>query len=502
MVRAQPKDFDLRFGLANLLLNAQRSADAAKVLEEIIAGDRNGPKGLQARGQLARLRLAEDRADETDRLVAEVLKENARDNAALLLRAQRSLQKNEPVPAIADLRAVLKDQPDSVELTVLLARAHLANKENDLARDTLARAVTLNPRKPQFRYLLASYLSTQKDYAGALREVDELLRERPGDTQALQATAEIQNAAGRPLEAEAALKRMIQAAPESPLGYYRLAQFYMTQNRNAAALAQLETAAANAPRDLEVLGALVRLMLVETKADAAVARLRQALKAQPEGPALHVMLGELLSAQKKYDEAAPLFRRAIELAPRLESAYVNLAQLQLAQRDAAGAQQLLEQGLKQVPRSLLLGSLLAEIHQQQGNFDGAIARYEVLIGFMPGNDLVANNLASLLSDHRNGDAAALARAAELSRRFEKSPNPLYLDTLGWVYYRRGDYAKAAEVLARAVQGADAPLLHYHLGMAMHRAGKVAEARQHLKKAAETEIAYPGRDEARALLVQG
>jgi hypothetical protein len=39
-------------------------------------------------------------------------------------------------------------------------------------------------------------------------------------------------------------------------------------------------------------------------------------------------------------------------------------------------------------------------------------------------------------------------------------------------------------------------------MALHKAGKVAEAKQHLKKAAETEVVYPGRDEARALLTQG
>jgi Flp pilus assembly protein TadD len=228
---------------------------------------------------------------------------------------------------------------------------------------------------------------------------------------------------------------------------------------------------------------------------------RAAERAQPDNPRLKVMLGEFLALQKKFDEAAPLFRRAIEIEPRLESAYANLARLQLAQKDPAVARQVLEQGLKQIPRSLALGMLLAEIHQEQGEYEPAIARYEALIGFMPGNDLVANNLASLLSDHRT-DAASLARAAELAQRFEKSANPSYLDTLGWVYFRRGEFGKAAEVLARAVQGSDRPLLHYHLGMALHRAGKIAEARPHLRKAADAEIAYPGRDEARALLAQG
>src|SRR5262249_51869825 len=86
-IAERPKGLELRFGLANLLVSARREDEAALVYRQIVAADASGPKGLQARGALARLLLAQGKAEEADALVAAVLKENPRDNAALLLRA-------------------------------------------------------------------------------------------------------------------------------------------------------------------------------------------------------------------------------------------------------------------------------------------------------------------------------------------------------------------------------------------------------------------------------
>lgn len=497
-IAQKPKAHELRFGLAAMLLGARRPADAAAAYEEVVRIDRLGPKGLQARGQLARLHLAEGRGEDVDRLVEEILRQNPRDNAALMIRAQRRLAADNTVDAIADLRAVLRDQPDSIELTSLLARAHQANNEPELAREALTRAVSLYPKRAPFRYLLASYLASQKDYAGALREVDSVLRERADDAQALAARAEIQQAAGDVAGAEATLKRLVTLAPEAPAGHLRLARFYVAQKKNAAALAQLEAAAAGAPRDPEILAALVRTLYVEKKTDRALAVLKQAAAAQPEQAQVLVMYGEALLAQKKPAEAAKSFQRAMEIQPGLEAARSNLARLHLNRREFSEAERLLKEGLQVAPRSVALRLQLAELHQYRESPDLAIAEYEAILAFAPGQDVAANNLASLLADTRS-DRPSMERALALSKRFERSPNALYLDTLGWSYYRLGDYARAVEVLRRAADGLDAPLIHYHLGMALHRAGDAEKAKVHLRKAAAAEVAFPGRSEARALV---
>ena len=119
----------------------------------------------------------------------------------------------------------------------------------------------------------------------------------------------------------------------------------------------------------------------------------------------------------------------------------------------------------------------------------------------PENNLAANNLAALLLDQRT-DEESFATALDLAQRFAESREPALVDTLGWAYYRTGDYAKAVRYLEIAVVSADkVGLLHYHLGMAYFAAQNTVQARQELEKAIElaSETGFIGIDEARETL---
>jgi len=142
---------------------------------------------------------------------------------------------------------------------------------------------------------------------------------------------------------------------------------------------------------------------------------------------------------------------------------------------------------------------LAGLRERQKNYEAAIAVYEKLLEQQPDNAVSVNNLASLLSDHRT-DADSMAKAAELAVKLEKTSQPAFLDTAGWVYYRKGDYDKAAEILKGVVEKAPkVTVFQYHLGMTYFRLGDKAAASEHLTRATDTEAAYEGIDEARAIL---
>jgi Flp pilus assembly protein TadD len=78
------------------------------------------------------------------------------------------------------------------------------------------------------------------------------------------------------------------------------------------------------------------------------------------------------------------------------------------------------------------------------------------------------------------------------RALKIEPNDgFYIDSLGWVYYQKGDYKKAVEQLERAVELAnDDPTIIEHLGDAYEKAGKLDGALQRyrdaLKKSKEEE----------------
>ena len=117
-----------------------------------------------------------------------------------------------------------------------------------------------------------------------------------------------------------------------------------------------------------------------------------------------------------------------------------------------------------------------------GRFDDAIKLYEELLKERPNADVVANNLASLLSDHRT-DKASLARAHELAQRFKRSEVAQFKDTLGWINYKMGKADEATMLIADATkQLPDLAVFRYHLGMSYLAQNKKDAARKELEKA--------------------
>jgi Flp pilus assembly protein TadD len=59
----------------------------------------------------------------------------------------------------------------------------------------------------------------------------------------------------------------------------------------------------------------------------------------------------------------------------------------------------------------------------------------------------------------------------------------YVDSLGWVYYQKGEYQKAVDQLERAVNltGSD-PTITEHLGDAYDKVGKIRDARHEYQDA--------------------
>jgi Flp pilus assembly protein TadD len=65
------------------------------------------------------------------------------------------------------------------------------------------------------------------------------------------------------------------------------------------------------------------------------------------------------------------------------------------------------------------------------------------------------------------------------------PNsPSTADTLAWIYYQKGNYASARDLLEEAAKVApNNASIHYHLGMTYAKLSNSADAITHLKKAA-------------------
>src|SRR5262249_22652924 len=121
-ITKDPKNYALQFGLGELQMRTQHVDDALATYNKIIATDKDGVQGLQARLRIAAVDVQSRRLDEATKLVGEVLQKNPQDNDALILRGSIALEQKDAPSAITDLRAVLRDQPRSVGVLRTLAR--------------------------------------------------------------------------------------------------------------------------------------------------------------------------------------------------------------------------------------------------------------------------------------------------------------------------------------------------------------------------------------------
>jgi len=196
--------------------------------------------------------------------------------------------------------------------------------------------------------------------------------------------------------------------------------------------------------------------------------------------------GKLHLATKNTKKGEASYLASIAAQPTSVSGYRALSGLYLAQRKFVKASELLQRGLAKIPgrENFVLRLLLATVFEQTGKKEKALAEYETLITQQPGSTVVANNLASLYSDMRS-DEKSLDRALALARQFRNSKIPQFKDTLGWLYYKRGEYRKAIPLLQdAALDLSRLPMVRYHLGMSYLKNKQNKKAAVELEKTLE------------------
>lgn len=498
-VDADPDDLELRLALGDFYAGRGRDEQASAAFREVVEQDDRGARGLAARNRLAAAAMRANDVREADRLVAEVLAENPQDNDALIMRADLALARGDAPAAITDLRAVLRDQPESVPVRRALARAYLRSEETALAEETLRSAIESNPADPQLRVDLAEVQLRTGQAERALRTLEDTVAETPANLAAQERLFRLQVSNGDLRAASETAAAVRSARPDLPLGQFMTGVVLRAEGKRAAATTAFESALKLQPSAAEPLVAITEMQIEDRRVGDALARLENVAREQPSNVVARNLRGELLTAERRYAEALVVFDEAIRLSPGWWVPYRGKSLAQIAGGEGDAAAVTLERGLEATRDALPLGMDLAALHERNGRHDAAIATYERLLASSPSNAVVANNLAMLLATYRS-DAQSLERARELSAPFADSQVPAFLNTVGWVQYRLGLYREAIPMLQKAADGDPGqPLMRFHLAMAQLKAGERVEAKRNLEVALASGTPFAGRDEARAAL---
>lgn len=495
----EPKNYALQLGLGAFQQRAGATDVAIGTYRQIIVRDGDGAAGITARNRIASIEVGRGKYDQALQLIGEILKKNPRDNDALVMRGNIALERHDARTAIADLRAVLRDQPGAVGVLRALARAHLENGEASLAEESIRSAMEAAPADVGVRVELAQLLLQTVRGERAVTLLEETVRNAPTNVPAREAMARAYIATNDLSAARTAAEDLKVTAPRVATGPYLAGIVAQAQKRYDDAVAEFTRALELQPNAMDALAALTRIELVRGQRERALTRVQSLVTAEPKNAVARNLLAELQMESKRYDVAAATLGETIKITPAWWLPYRNLALVNLARNDKNAAVAAYQAGIAATQRNPVLVGELATLYERQGLFDDAIKQYESLHTQNPRNDMAANNLAMLLVTYRR-DRPSLDRARELTAPFAGSRSAPLLDTHGWVMFKLGQYTDALAVLEKAsAQAPDSKVIRYHLAMAQLKSGQSEKARGNLEAALAAPANFVGSDEARTTL---
>ena len=222
------------------------------------------------------------------------------------------------------------------------------------------------------------------------------------------------------------------------------------------------------------------------------------------------VLGEHEEALKHIDRAIEITNDDLKVSRRCDKIHILAAAEKYAEAEKLGLDTLKEfTGPVQVQA---VRQSLSNAYSKGGEHAKSEAQLRLILEVDPDNALANNNLGYGMADRNvNLDEAERlirkALAADQSVRKdlnEEGDNAAYLDSLGWVLFRKGQFAEARTWLEKAAalpDGADDPTVWDHLGDACARADDVPAARKAWRRAVEVYDTPGHKDERRKAEVE-
>jgi tetratricopeptide (TPR) repeat protein len=441
---------------------------------------------------LGRLLYETDRPQRAREVLERARKLAPREQEPYLLLAEMSLESGHPDDAVRTVQALADLNRDTTGLR-RLGMALLDRGEPETARALLERTVQIDPGDAEAQGALGEALEALGRPADAEAAYGRALERDPDSREVLLRAGRLALRSGSEARARAYLDRLasLDIGPEQSL---RVALTWLSAGKPAPAIRVLEQARAGSddPRLLLALGlvqgklgrwadaarsygqvplgaagwkdAVVQRGLAlarsgdSTGAEAATA---EALKQAPGDVTLEAGHAAVLEAIGQPGRAEQFLQARIRASGNTE---LVTALSQIFSRTGAHAEavSVLTEGLRAHPRDEDLLYALGTVLERSGATQQALARMRELLEVNPRTAAAMNFIGYTLAEH----GEQLEEAERLVRRaLAIHPDSgAYLDSLGWVQFRRGDAARAASTLERAVElEPDEPTILEHLG---------------------------------------
>lgn len=419
---------------------------------------------------------------------------------------------NKPLQALEIYKKLL--EITGPEWTVLVKIADLNERMGniDATIEIIEELVDLNPSSLELQKLLIQSLIKNDNYDKALARCDDVLILFPNDIDLIEYRAKALVLKGEWETGTAEYKKIVHREDVSFEAKLRIASAYVAQSVADSSLVPLaQEILFEIDKDTtdwqvnamlgelfsqeqnDSLGAIYLIKateLAEWNSDVwirlgallfdnqrfaeAAEHMQKAVTHFPNDYAINFILGFSLSQETQHEDAEKYLSKAVLLNPNDDNSLAVYAFTlnQLGKEDEA---------LKYIKRALainennsqLLG-MAGMIYDNKEMWTECDAAYEKALAIDSTDALINNNYAYSLSER----GIQLERALKMVNiAIEADPeNSSYLDTIGWIYYKLGDYVNAEKYINKAIEVDIATATLYdHIGDVYYKQGKKKEA---------------------------
>ncbi len=392
--------------------------------------------------------------------------------------------------AAATVRGLREDRPNDLSYQQRLVELALVQCEFDEAARLLeklsgrrdlkeARSVFVNQR--------VQVLKQAKRYQDAVAAAKDWLDESPDDLARREIYLDALRASDKGDEALAAARDWLSDDPTNP----DLREQFIRELRETGRFIEAEQRilgwlAADAD-DYELNSLLIGVFWAAKDWHGAIEAAQTGAEVAEHRNRFQRLLGISFWRARRYEEAVETYRKLAEGDGGIVAIESLIRVLIEAERYAEAEQEinslltpevaLHQSGAQHDARLIVvLRNYLVQVYQLTRRAQQAIGQLEEMLAMAPKDQGINNDLGYTLADEgiRLDEAERMIRLAV----GEEPVNAAYLDSLGWVFYKRGRFEDAEVYLRRAVTLSlrEEPVLHDHLADALYRLGRVDEAR--------------------------
>ncbi len=424
------------------------------------------------------------------------------------------------------LQTILSHHPRDVDLLNKIVALQEQEGNFRSANRTLDRLLRLNGEDPQIYYQKFLNYNKLNESDSAVSVLEHIYQLDPDNPTAIHTLGEYYESTGKQQKAKSLYRHALQDMPGKMYLIMHLAGIYLNEARWDSAGVLLESVVSDQNVDPAKKVKLIDQIIKETQKknhsailDSLSGRLIHSfLNTNPDNATAHAIAARYQLTQGDRSGAIREFQTSVKLDSTNDVVWQQLIQLQYSQRNYDHVITTGQKAARSVPDNTFIQFAVGSAYMMKGHASQAIpwlkrattlparrnfksviystlgdacsavgdtaaadSSYQQAILINPVNDNALNNYAYFLAVQ--GKQLDRARTMALKAISIAPDNPAYLDTIGWVFYKQGNYAKARDYILKSIKNnpSDADVME-HLGDVYQQMNDMNDARYWWQKA--------------------